>query len=82
MLNYTKVKKEHCALLSIEKQVIAVNFFHYKSALPKTLKDSIPCSQALHTKCSKTSEVIKHLKDLKDGFIKKDLSIKISRTPL
>ena len=37
-------------------------------AHPKTLKDNIPHSQALHIKriCSKTSEVIKHVKGLKD----------------
>ena len=36
------------------------NFLHYKSALPKALKDSILYSQALRIKriCSETSEVI------------------------
>ena len=49
------------------------NSLHYKSAHPKALKDSIPYSQGLRTKpiCSKTWEVIKHLKDLKDAFIKR-----------
>ena len=55
------------------------NFLHYKSAHPKALKDSIPYSQALRIKriCSKTSEVIKHLKDLKDAFIKRGYESKI-----
>ena len=55
------------------------NFFHYKSAHPKALKDSIPSSQALRIKriCSETSEVIKHLKDLKDAFIKRGYQSKI-----
>ena len=44
------------------------DFYHCKLAHPKTLKDNIPHSQALHIKriCSKTSEVIKHVKGLKD----------------
>ena len=44
------------------------DFYHCKLAHPKTLKDYIPHSQALHIKriCSKTSEVIKHVKGLKD----------------
>ena len=48
------------------------NFWHYKSAYPEALKDSIPYSQFLSIKqiCSETSEVIKNLKDLKDAFIK------------
>ena len=42
-------------------------------AYPKALKNSISYSQALHIKliCSETSEVIKHLKDLRDGFTKR-----------
>ena len=49
------------------------NFLHYDSADPKSLKDSIPFSQALHIKriCSEASEVIRHFKDLKDAFIKR-----------
>ena len=45
----------------------------YKLAYPKALKNSISYSQALHIKliCSETSEVIKHLKDLRDAFIKR-----------
>ena len=55
------------------------NFFHYKSAHLKALKDSIPYRQALHRKkiCSETSEVIKRLKDLKDTFIKRGSQSKI-----
>ena len=51
----------------------------YKSGHPKALKDSIPCSQALALKriCSETCEVIKHLKDLKDAFIKRVYQSKI-----
>ena len=61
----TKVyKNENGTLcqLSIEKSDHR-NFLHYILAHPKTEKDSIPYSQALHIKqiCSKTSEVIKHL---------------------
>ena len=43
------------------------------------MKESIPYSQALRIKriCSETSEVIKHLKDPKDGFIKRDYRSKI-----
>ena len=46
---------------------------------PKALKDSIPHSQALPIKriCSETSEVIKHLKELKDAFIKRGYQSKI-----
>ena len=45
------------------------NFLHYK----------LPYSQALRIKriCSETSEVIKHLKDLKDAFIKRGYQSKI-----
>ena len=52
------------------------NFLHYKSVHPNALKDSIPYSQALRIKriCS---EVVKHLKDLKDAFIKKGYQSKI-----
>ena len=52
---------------------------HYKSAHPKALKDSIAYSQALSMKqiCSKTSEAIKHLKDLKNAFIKRGYQSKI-----
>ena len=55
------------------------NFLRYKSGHPKALKDSIPCSQALALKriCSETCEVIKHLKDLKDAFIKRVYQSKI-----
>ena len=55
------------------------NFLHYKLVHPKALKDSIPYSQALRVKriCSETSEVIKHLKDLKDAFIKRGYQSKI-----
>ena len=55
------------------------NFLHHKSAHPKALKDSIPYSQALRIKriCSETSEVMKHLKDLKDVFIKRGYESKI-----
>ena len=52
---------------------------HYKSTHPKALKDSIPYSQTLHIKqiYSETSEVIEHLKDLKDAFIKRGYQSKI-----
>ena len=52
---------------------------HYKSAHPKGLKDSIPQSEALHIKqiWSETLEVIKHLKDLKDTFIKRGYQSKV-----
>ena len=52
---------------------------HCKSLHPKALKDSIPYSQALCIKqiCSKTSEVIKHLKNLKDAFIRRGYQSKI-----
>ena len=55
------------------------NFLHYKSTHPKALKDSIPYSQTLRIKriCSKTSEAIKQLKDLKDTFIKRGYQSKI-----
>ena len=55
------------------------NFLHYKSAHPKALKDSITYSKALRIKriCSETSKVIKHLKDLKDAFIKRGYQSKI-----
>ena len=54
-------------------------FLHSKSAHAKALKDSIPCSQSLRIKriCSETSEVIKHLKGLKDVFIKRGYQSKI-----
>ena len=47
------------------------NCLRYKSAHPKALKDSLLYCQALCIRriCSETSEVIKHLKDLKDAFI-------------
>ena len=63
---YTKLSARH-------------NFLHYKLVHPKILKDSIPYSQALHIKqiCSKTSEVTKNLKDLKDAFIKRGYHSKI-----
>ena len=72
------MKMKRYALLSIENHVIDL-FLHYKSALPKTLKGNIPYSQALRIKriCSETSEVITHLKDLKDAFIKKSYQSKI-----
>ena len=43
------------------------------------MKDSIPYSQALRVKriYSETSEVIKHLKDLKDAFIERGYQSKI-----
>ena len=43
------------------------------------MKDSIPYNQALRIKriCSKTLEVIKHLKYLKDAFIKRGYQPKI-----
>ena len=43
------------------------------------MKDSIPYSQTLRKKriCSEKSEVIKHLKDLKDAFIKRGYQSKI-----
>ena len=46
------------------------NFLHHDSAHPKSLKDGIPFSQAFLIKriCSKTSEVIRNFKDLKDAF--------------
>ena len=52
---------------------------HCKLLHPKALKDSIPYSQALCVKqiCSKTSEVIKHLKNLKDAFIRRGYQSKI-----
>ena len=55
------------------------NILHYKSLHPKSLKDSIPYSQALRIKriCSETSEVIMYLKDLKDAFIKRGYQSKI-----
>ena len=55
------------------------NFLHYKLAHPKALKNSIPNSYALRRKriWSKTSEVIKHLQDLKDAFIKRGYQSKI-----
>ena len=55
------------------------NFLHYKSAHLKALKDNITHSQALRIKriCSETSEVIKHLKDLKDAFIKRGYQSKV-----
>ena len=61
------------------KQSDRHNFLHYKSAHPKALKVNMPFSQALLVKriCSETSEVIKHLKDLKDAFIKRDYQSKI-----
>ena len=45
----------------------------------KALKDNITHSQALRIKriCSETSEVIKHLKDLKDAFIKRGYQSKV-----
>ena len=55
------------------------HFLHYKLAHPKALKDSIPYSQVFHMKqiCSQTSEVFKHLKDLKHAFIKRGYQSKI-----
>ena len=55
------------------------NFLHYKSAHLKALKDNITHSQALRIKriCSETSEVIKHLKDLKDTSIKRGYQSKV-----
>ena len=52
---------------------------HCKLLHPKALKDSIPYSQALCVKqiCSKTAEVIKHLKNLKDAFIRRGYQSKI-----
>ena len=52
------------------------NFLHYKSMDPKVLKDSLPYSEALRIKqiSSKTSGIIKHLKDLTDAFIKKGVT--------
>ena len=54
------MKMEHCALLSMENR----NFFHYKLAHPKALKDNIPYSQALRIKgmSLETPKVIKYLK--------------------
>ena len=55
------------------------NFLNYKLEHLKALKNSIPYSQALRIKriCSKTSEVIKGLKDNKDAFEKRDYQSKI-----
>ena len=55
------------------------NFLNYKLEHLKALKNSIPYSQALRIKriCSKTSEVIKRLKDNKDAFEKRDYQSKI-----
>ena len=69
------MKMEHCALLSMENR----NFFYYKLAHPKALKDSTPYSQALRIKgiCLETPKVIKYLKNLKDAFIKSGYPSKI-----
>ena len=69
------MKMEHCALLSMENR----NFFHYKLAHPKALKDNIPYSQALRIKgmSLETPKVIKYLKNLKDAFIKSGYHSKI-----
>ena len=55
------------------------SFLQYKSVHPNTLKDSIAYSEALRLKqiCSETPEVIKHLKDVKDPFIKRGYHSKI-----
>ena len=55
------------------------NFLHYKWTQPKTLKDSISNSQVLRIKqiCSKTAEVINHLINFKDAFIKRGYQSKI-----
>ena len=65
------MKIEHCAQISRKNQVIAVMFW--------TINRRIPYSQALRIKriCSKTSEAIKQLKDLKDAFIKRGYQSKI-----
>ena len=62
---------EFYALLSTDNQVIT-QLFPLWFSTPKSLKDSIPFIQALRTKriCSESSEVIRHFKDLKIGFIK------------
>ena len=66
---------EHCAQLSSENQVISVIFCTINRRTQKHWKT------AYHTVklcvCSKTSEVIKHLKDLKDSFIKRGYESKI-----
>ena len=79
---YTKIYKNENGTLCIticRKPSDRSNFLLYKSAHPKALKDSISYSQALHIKqiCSETSEVIKHLEDLKDAFIKRGYQSKI-----
>ena len=55
------------------------NFLHYDSAHPKSLKDSIPFSQALHIKqiSSETFEVTIHFKDLKDALIKRAYDLQL-----
>ena len=52
---------------------------HYKLAHLKALKDSMLYSQALRIKriCFETSELIKHLKDLEDAFVKRRYQSKI-----
>ena len=70
---------EHCALLSIENQVIVVISCTLNRHTKKALKDSITYSQALRIKpiSSKTSEVTMHLKDLKNVFSKRGYQSKI-----
>ena len=70
----TKVNKNENETLctTIRKPSACRNSLHYKSAQPKH-------SQALHIKriCSETSELIKHLKYLKDAFTKRGYQSKI-----
>ena len=60
------MKVEHCSLLSIGN-----HFLHYNLTNPKALKEGIQQGPRFSIKriWSETSEVIKHLKDLKDAFI-------------
>ena len=74
-----KNENETLCITIYRKPSDCYNFLHCKSLHPKALKDSIPYSQALCIKqiCSKTSEVIKHLKNLKDAFIRRGHQSKI-----
>ena len=56
------------------------NFLDYDLAHPKSLKCSIPLSQASHLKriYCEISEIISHFKDIKDAFIKQDYKLEYS----
>ena len=49
------------------------NFLQYKSAHPKSLRESIPYGQPLRLKelCTETLELTQHLKELKQACIKR-----------